>query len=104
MPALRVYWVPVSEPACGEFATSEPPDLTWIDQSALVAVPPSSLTTVLMTVSFGAMSSLVSVHVLFSPAARVTEPVLPQSPLKPVKEYPEGPPDSLTTYVPAGIV
>ena len=37
------------------------------------AVPPLSLITVLMTLSFGWMSSLVTVHVFVSPMAMVPE-------------------------------
>ena len=49
-------------------------------KSALTAVPPLSLVTILRGVSFGAMSSLVIVQVLSSPTASVTVPFGAQSP------------------------
>ena len=47
--------------------------VTVIGKSAATFLPPSLLTTCLTTISFGAMSSFVTVHVFVSPSA--IEPV-----------------------------
>ena len=74
VPGARVRIVPGnSEPA--KAVIGVPLFVTVIDQFPASAVPPLSLTTCLITVSWGAggMSSLVTVHVLFS--ARAITPV-----------------------------
>src|SRR3989442_5499116 len=66
-PGLSVRVVPLSLPANGAIAA--PLLVTVMEKSEATFVPPSSLTTCLMTVSEavgGAMSSLVTVHVLVS--------------------------------------
>jgi hypothetical protein len=50
-------------------------------KSLIVFVPPLSFLIRFTIVSDGAMSSLVIVHVLLSPAARVTLPLESQSPV-----------------------
>ena len=58
--------------------------VTDIVKFAAVLVPASSLTTCLITISFGEMSSFVIVQVFCIPAATVTVPSAAQSPLIPV--------------------
>ena len=71
-----------SAPANGLLpATSTLPDRMCMVKSLAVAVPPLSLITCLITVSVGATSSLVIVHVFVSPTASVTVPAVVQSPL-----------------------
>src|SRR6266508_4358840 len=82
-PAATVLVVPGdSAPGNGLPLTSLPPLLMCIDQAEATAEPPLSLTTCLITVSVGAMSSFVTVHVLFSPGLSVTLPFASQSPAK----------------------
>ena len=59
--------------------TAEP--LTVIVKSLAHFVPPYLLSTCLITISLGALSSLVIVQVLTSPGFSVTEPFESQSPL-----------------------
>ena len=72
--------VPVALPACGLPATSKPPVFTCAVKLAGPSVPPSLLTTFVITWSLGAMSSAVIVQVRAWPSWSVIEPLAAQSP------------------------
>jgi hypothetical protein len=66
-------------PGCD--AISTPARRSETAKSAGAAVPPSSLTTVVATLTVDAPSSSVTVHVLSSSSARATLPLAAQSPV-----------------------
>src|SRR5512142_225600 len=92
--------VPPSSPAKLAGDGAEP--LTFIVNAPAVAVPPLSLTTCLITISFGWTSSLVTVQTADSPTPSVTEVPSHDPPwhAHPSDAYPAGP-VSPSVYVPA---
>src|SRR5215213_5486055 len=84
-PASSVTWVPgASAPAKLSGESLAPPESRL--KLAAVAVPPLSLTTCLMTISFAAWSLLVTVQVLVWPLA-----MEPEQSAEKLAVYPDGP-------------
>ena len=71
VPTLMLTLVP-GDSAPGKDAGLGDAPVTFIVKSDATFEPPLSLVTFLMTISFGAMSSLTIVQVMFCPAVSVT--------------------------------